>query len=220
MWSSARLHLIFRWIQCWWLEGDVKKTFVKCFFSFVQSQITNNIKGQVCFSSFSSLCFGVSEKGKGSSSNRGQFVDLTTLAAWCWGKPSGLVGTLCGGGCRLRRAVNAATEWAGWVWSWLWRPPESAVVESKPSSSSSPQQLSWKRCQSTKSTRSCTRTISGTTSAIHGNTIASVASPPQKLIISEATSLTHLRTSICSKLINSKPVKDHVKEKKQQTSVN
>ena len=49
--------------------------------------------------------------------------------------------------------------------------------------------------------------------AIHGNTIARVASPPQKLIISEATSFTHLRTSICSKLINSKPVKDHVKEK-------
>ena len=49
--------------------------------------------------------------------------------------------------------------------------------------------------------------------AIHGNTIARVASPPQKLIISEATSLTHLRTSICSNLINSKPVIDHVKEK-------
>ena len=128
----------------------------------------------------------------------------------------GWLGTLCGGGCRLRRAVNAATEWAGWVWSWLWRPPESAVVESKPSSSSSPQQLSWKRCQSTKSTRSCTRTTSGTTpapGAIHGNTIASVGSPPQKLIISEATPLTHLRTSICSMLINSKPVKDHVREK-------
>ena len=49
--------------------------------------------------------------------------------------------------------------------------------------------------------------------AIHGNTIASVASPPKKLIISEATSLTHLRTTVCSKLINSKPVKDHVNEK-------
>ena len=161
---------------------------------------------------FFPLFWGV-RKGKGSSSSRGQFVDLTTLAAWCWGKPSGLVGTLCGGGCRLRRAVNAATEWAGWVWSWLWRPPESAVVESKPSSSSSPQQLSWKRCQSTKSTRSCTRTTSGTTpapGAIHGNTIGRVASPPQKLNISEATSLTHLRTSICSKLINSKPVKSSI----------
>ena len=49
--------------------------------------------------------------------------------------------------------------------------------------------------------------------AIHGNTIASVESPAQKLIISEATSLTHLRTTVCSKLINSKPVKDLVKEK-------
>ena len=147
MWSSARLHLIFRWIQCWWLEGDVKKTFVKCFFSFVQSQITNNIKGQVCFSSFSSLCFGVSEKGKGSWSSRGQFVDLTTLAAWCWGKPSGLVGNPLwgwvpvteGGECGnrvsrmgLELAVEAARVSSGGVQALEQQLPPATQLEEMP----------------------------------------------------------------------------------------
>ena len=147
MWSSARLHLIFRWIQCWWVEGDVKKTFVKNFFFFCAIPNNKQYQGSgLFFFLFFPLFWGV-RKGNGSSSSRGQFVDLTTLAAWCWGKPSGLVGNPLwgwvpvteGGECGnrvsrmgLELAVEAARVSSGGVQALEQQLPPATQLEEMP----------------------------------------------------------------------------------------
>ena len=43
-WSSARLHLIFRRIQ-WWVDGNLKSTFVKCWLLFCAIQNNKHYEG-------------------------------------------------------------------------------------------------------------------------------------------------------------------------------
>ena len=92
MWSSARLHLIFRWIQCWWVEGDVKNTFVKCFFFFCAIPNNKQYQGSgLFFFLFFPLFWGV-RKGKR------VFIKQRLV---CWSDNTGCL--------MLRKA-----KWVGW----------------------------------------------------------------------------------------------------------